>query len=137
MATKDKAKYAKKWRKIHNQNHQLGQFTMEYLKCKHPGILDEIEQLYQAINVKHPTKRKLTKTPEFLIWKNENVHSAPMESTENVHSAAMESTENVHSAAMESTENVHSAAMESTENVHSAAMESTENVHSSRWNQPR
>ena len=125
MATKNKAAYAKKWRKIHNQNHQLGQFTIEYLKFKHPGILGEIEQLFHAINVKHPTKRKLTKTPEFLIWKNENV---AMESTENT-TENVTTTENVPAAAaMESTENA-TENVTTTENVPAAAaMESTENA---------
>ena len=124
MATKNKAIYAKKWRKIHNQNHQLGQFTIEYLKCKHPGILGKIDQLFHTINVKHPTKRKLTKTPEFLIWKNENV---AMESTENA-TENVTTTENVPAAAaVESTENA-TENVTTTENVPAAAaMESTEN----------
>ena len=92
MATKNKAAYAKSRRKIHHQDHKFGQFTVEYLKCKHLDIYGEILQMYNEINIRNPSKRKLHKTAEFEVWKK----TVEMEitTTQNV-STAVETAENV------------------------------------------
>ena len=122
MATKNKAAYAKSWRKIHHQDHKFGQFTVEYLKCKHLDIYGEILQMYNEINIRNPSKRKLHKTAEFEVWKK----TVEMEitTTQNV-STAVETAENV-TASVTVTPNV-SALAETVENV-TASVTVTPNV---------
>ena len=63
---------AKRWRKNNQERHRLEVFAMEYLKCKHPAILTDIQALYERINSKYPKKRKLTITADFQVWKKDN-----------------------------------------------------------------
>ena len=44
---------------------------MEYLRHKYPAIRSEIEDLFEKINTKYPTKHNLTITHEFGVWKSD------------------------------------------------------------------
>ena len=89
MATKDKPSYAKQWRKGNKERHRLEIFTMEYLRYKHPAIRAEIELLFEAINIKYPTKRNLAITPEFQVWKGEIAQTSAAQETATVTTTAV------------------------------------------------
>ena len=72
MPSKQNREKAKRWRKNRQEKHRFEVFAMEYLKCKHAGILSEIQTLYERINRKYPERRKLTITPDFKAWKKDN-----------------------------------------------------------------
>ena len=71
MATKDKAKYSRKWRMDRRQNRRFEIFGMEYLLVKYPAIHAEIGLFYGKVNNKYPNKNNLTKTYEFKVWKTD------------------------------------------------------------------
>ena len=81
MAPKANRERAKRWRKGSQERHKLEVFAMEYLKCKHPAILADIQALYQKIISKYPEKRKLTITPDFQVWKKDNEVSSSATTT--------------------------------------------------------
>ena len=94
MATKNKAKYAKEWRKVHHNNYQYGQFVVEYIRYKYPAMLNEIQQVYREIKDRNPTKRKLYKTLEFEIWKK-NIPTTENVPEMNQNATDIPTTENV------------------------------------------
>ena len=61
-----RASYRKKAR--HEQ--QYSQLMLEYIGTKYPSIANEINEEYNRIAPLYPSKKNLTKTPEWKIWKN-------------------------------------------------------------------
>ena len=113
MATKNKNEYSRKWRAINRESQRLRLFAMEYIKCKYPEIQREIQQQFDYINSRYPSKRNLAITAEFTSWKNGLTTTAAPESSQNIPAATAESNQNIPAATAESSQNIPAATAES------------------------
>ena len=128
MATKNKNEYSRKWRAINRESHRLRLFTMEYIKSKYPEIQREIQQQFDYINTRYPSKRNLAITAEFTSWKNGLTTTAAVESNQNIPAATADSNQNIPAATADSNQNIPAVTAESNQNIPADTAESNQNI---------
>ena len=128
MATKNKNEYARKWRATNRESHRLRLFTMGYIKSKYPKIQREIQQQFDYINARYPSKRNLTITAEFTSWKNALTATAAVESNQDLPAPTAESNQNIPADTVESNQNIPAVTAESNQNIPAPTAEPNQNI---------